>query len=99
MIEAARLCAKANGGQIVVSELCSYRRSAGRRSSHRPCRSVGELDLNGFSEPIEGFEVEWLPVEIGAEPAEVSLRARLEIAPAIGIVAHEVESAPSSPMC
>ena len=50
VIEAARLCARAEGGQILASDL--VRASAGRRSAHA-FTSLGELELKGLPEPIE----------------------------------------------
>ena len=50
VIEAARLCAKAGSGQILVTEL--VRATAGRRSNHA-FTSLGELELKGLPEPIE----------------------------------------------
>ena len=54
VIEAARLCAAAGAGQILVSDL--VHRIAGDRDRARP---VGELDLKGLPEPVAAFEVAW----------------------------------------
>ncbi len=58
VIEAARLCARAEGGQILVSDL--VRANAGRRSSHA-FSSLGALELKGLPEPVETLEVGWEP--------------------------------------
>ncbi len=52
--EAARLCNSAGGGQILVSG--TARALAGRRVE-ATLRSIGELELRGFDEPVEAFEV------------------------------------------
>ncbi len=56
--EAARLCAHAQGGQIIVNDL--VQRLGGSRHGHR-FRSLGGLELRGFSEPVRAFELEWDP--------------------------------------
>ena len=48
VVEAARLCARAEGGQILASEL--VRATAGRRSPHG-FQALGELELKGLPEP------------------------------------------------
>ena len=58
VIEAARLCAQADGGQILAADL--VRAMAGRRSPHA-FSSLGELELKGLPEPIETLEVGWEP--------------------------------------
>ena len=59
VIEAARLCARAEGGQILASDL--VRANAGRRSSHT-FTSLGELELKGLPEAIETLDVGWEPL-------------------------------------
>ena len=59
VIEAARLCARAEAGQILASDL--VRANAGRRSAHA-FTSLGELELKGLPEPIETLEVGWEPL-------------------------------------
>jgi predicted ATPase len=58
-VEAARLCATAEGGQIVVSAL--VRQVGGAREDDR-FRSLGALELKGISEPVEAFELHWEPL-------------------------------------
>ena len=60
VIEAARLCGLASGGQILVADL--VRAMAGRRSSHT-FSSLGALDLKGLSDPVETLEVGWEPLD------------------------------------
>lgn len=58
VIEAARLCAQADGSQILVADL--VRAMAGRRSPHA-FASLGQIGLKGLPEPIETLEVVWEP--------------------------------------
>ena len=51
VVEAARLCAHAAGGQIVVNAL--VRQLAGSRDGHR-FRSLGDLELKGISASVSG---------------------------------------------
>ncbi len=84
VVEAARLCAKAEGGQILVSDL--VRAMAGRRSSHT-FTSLGELELKGLLEPIETLLVSWEP--LGADDpgsGRVPLPTRLTQRPAVGVI-------------
>ena len=53
VVEAARLCARAEGGQILIADV--VRANAGRRSPHA-FTSLGELELKGLPEPIETLE-------------------------------------------
>jgi class 3 adenylate cyclase/tetratricopeptide (TPR) repeat protein len=56
VIEAARLCAAANGGQILASDV--VRAMVGR---HAPVElvSIGELELKGLPDPVPVVEVRW----------------------------------------
>ena len=63
VIEAARLCAAAGGGQILVTEI--VRLLAGTGGGHR-CTPVGALDLKGLPAPVPACEAAWEPL---AEPS------------------------------
>ncbi len=54
VVESARLCAHAEGGQIVVNAL--VRQLAGSRDGHS-FQSLGGLELKGISEPVQAFEL------------------------------------------
>ncbi len=56
VVEAARLCAAANGGQILASDL--VRALAGSRTDLE-LRSLGGLELKGLPEPLPSCEVVW----------------------------------------
>ena len=57
VVEAARLCANADGGQIVASDVVA-RLARGAEHGFRP---LGPIELRGFPEPVEAFEVTWTP--------------------------------------
>jgi class 3 adenylate cyclase/tetratricopeptide (TPR) repeat protein len=61
VVEAVRLCARCDTGQILATVL--VRAMAGRRS-RQECRSIGELTLKGLPDPIETVEVVWEPLEV-----------------------------------
>jgi class 3 adenylate cyclase len=69
VIEAARLCARASGGQILASDL--VRGLAGSGSDH-VFIPVGPLDLKGLPAPVLACEVGWEPL-----PAAVPLPSLL----------------------
>jgi class 3 adenylate cyclase len=91
VIEAARLCARAEGGQILASDL--VRANAGRRSSHS-FTSIGELELKGLPDPIETLEVGWEPLgEHAPASGRVPLPARLSHRPGVGVIGRTSELA------
>ncbi len=91
VIEAARLCARAEGGQILASDL--VRANAGRRSSHS-FTSLGELDLKGLPEPVEALQVGWEPLGADAPGSgRVPLPTGLTHRPAVGVIGRENELA------
>jgi class 3 adenylate cyclase/tetratricopeptide (TPR) repeat protein len=57
VIEAARLCAAAGGGQILASEMVRW---LVRGGEHR-FSAVGPLELKGLPEPVAACEVVWEP--------------------------------------
>jgi tetratricopeptide (TPR) repeat protein len=83
-VEAARLCAKAEGGQIVVNEL--VRLVAGAREGDN-FRSLGAIELKGISEPVPAFELRWEPLR----PFDISLPERLGELPTTGYVGRVAE--------
>jgi hypothetical protein len=86
VVEAARLCAAATGGQIMVSDL--VRKIGGAREGHS-FRSLGCLDLKGLSEPVQAFELEWKPARGGG----IALPGRLCEVPPTGYVGRLAERA------
>jgi class 3 adenylate cyclase/tetratricopeptide (TPR) repeat protein len=73
VVEAARLCARCEGGQILATDI--VRAMAGRRNRHE-CRSLGELELKGLPDPIETVEVAWAALE--PEDFAVPLPSRID---------------------
>jgi class 3 adenylate cyclase len=64
VIEAARLCATASGGQIVAFEMVRWLvRGGGHRFS-----PLGALDLKGLPEPVPACEVAWEPLPQASVP-------------------------------
>ena len=66
VVEAARLCDQAAGGQILTTEL--LKAMVGRHSTHE-FASVGDLELKGLPDPVAAVEVRWEPESVaGAIP-------------------------------
>jgi class 3 adenylate cyclase/tetratricopeptide (TPR) repeat protein len=83
VVEAARLCAVAAAGQIVISDVV---RSLARGRGHT-FTSLGELTLKGLPEPVASFAVQWAPLAVG-----MPLPARLTKAP-LAMFGRDAESA------
>jgi class 3 adenylate cyclase len=64
VIEAARLCAAAAGGQILASEIVRWMARSGG-STFSP---VGSLELKGLPEPVPTVEVGWEPLAQSSVP-------------------------------
>lgn len=65
VVEASRLCAKADGGQVLLPELT--RLMVGQRGNH-DFRSVGALKLKGMPEPVDVCELRWVPLPAASVP-------------------------------
>ena len=61
VVEAARLCAKAQGGEILTTE---FVRMFARSRSTVELESVGALELKGLDEPVETYRVRWVAAEL-----------------------------------
>lgn len=72
VVEAARLCAKAAGGQVLLAELT--RLMVGRRGEHT-FHPMGELQLKGLPEPVAACELVWEPLTAATTPLPPRLRA------------------------
>jgi class 3 adenylate cyclase len=81
VVEASRLCAAADAGQILAADL--VRQLAGRRVrlEYRP---MGELQLRGLPDPVAAIELFWEPA--ADDDRGVPLPPRLEILPNVGSV-------------
>jgi class 3 adenylate cyclase/tetratricopeptide (TPR) repeat protein len=86
VVEAARLCAAAVGGQILVADV--VRVLAGNRGGHS-YRALGALDLKGLSESLPACEVAW------SESADVALALPSPLATPMsaGLVGRDAELA------
>jgi class 3 adenylate cyclase/tetratricopeptide (TPR) repeat protein len=88
VIEAARLCALCEGGQILVADVVQL--TAGRRNRHK-CHPVGTLTLKGLPDPVATVEVHWDPLIEVESVAVVPLPTRLAPRPQAGVVGREGE--------
>ena len=64
VIEAARLCGAAEGGQIIASETVRWL----ARSSECSFTPLGTLELKGLPEPVPAVQVDWAPLPESAVP-------------------------------
>ena len=85
VVEAARLCARCEGGQVLATEW--VRLTAGRRNRHE-CRPGGTFAVEGLPEPVETVDVVW---ELGGGGASIPLPGRLAVRPAVGVVGRTGE--------
>jgi class 3 adenylate cyclase/tetratricopeptide (TPR) repeat protein len=90
VVEAARLCAACESGQILATDL--VRAMAGRRNSHE-CRAVGPLTLKGLPDTVETVEVTWTAMPGDESSRGVPLPGRLAVRPPVGVIGREVEAA------
>ena len=90
VIEAARLCARCEGGQVLATDL--VRALAGRRVRHE-YRLIGPLQLKGLPEPVDCVEVLWVSLEDGDAGGTVPLPRRLGSRPFTGVVGRETDLA------
>jgi len=75
VVEAARLCGVADGGQILATDV--VRLMAGRHATQEFV-AVGDLDLKGIPEPVPTVEVVWEPADTaGGVRGQIPLPARL----------------------
>ncbi|HET6997364.1 MAG TPA: AAA family ATPase [Solirubrobacterales bacterium] len=86
VIEASRLCAAAEGDEVLVSEL------AGTTASRRDhdLHPVGELSLKGLPDPLTAFRLAW---QTGEEEPGPPLPPRLREAPRVEFVGRAEERA------
>jgi class 3 adenylate cyclase len=89
VIEAARLCAAATGGQILTTEL--VRVLVGERGGHG-FSVLGERELKGLPGSVSVWAVAWSP-EPELETVPLPLPGRLELADAARFVGREPERA------
>jgi class 3 adenylate cyclase/tetratricopeptide (TPR) repeat protein len=89
VVEAARLCATCEGGQVLAADI--VRAMAGRRNRHL-CRSFGALTLKGLPDPVETVEVLWEILGEADTGTAVTLPGRLAVRPAVGVVGRDAET-------
>ncbi len=88
VVEAARLCAAAAAGQILVTD--TVRALAGSRGGHA-CTSLGPIELKGLAEPVPTVEVGWAPLAEAGRLAPVPLPPRLAFESAWSFVGRSGE--------
>ena len=87
VVEAARLCAAAVGGEILVAELV---RLLARGRGGFVFEPIGELELKGFSDPVAACRVTWDPVVEADQAGDtVALPHALVVPSATGYVGRE----------
>lgn len=81
VVEAARLCDVAVGGQVLANDL--VRALAGSRGGH-VFTSIGGVELKGLPEPLPVVEVGWAPLadQGGVAPVPLPPRLAREVSPA-----------------
>jgi class 3 adenylate cyclase/tetratricopeptide (TPR) repeat protein len=84
VIEAARLCAMCERGQIFSADL--VRAMAGRRHRYAS-RPLGPLALKGLPDPVDSVEILWEPLD----GTDIPLSSRLSVRPAVGTVGRDDE--------
>jgi class 3 adenylate cyclase len=87
VVEAARLCDGARGGQVLVTGLV---RAVAARHGHT-FHGAGMLHLRGLPEPVDGYTVQWEPLEASAE--QLPLQRRLQVPPDGEYVGRDREQA------
>lgn len=87
VVEAARLCATAHGGQILATEI--VRHLAGSRLAHETT-PVGPLELKGLDDPVPAVSVSWRPRSEAPDP-ELPLPLRLRRSPGAAFVGRAAE--------
>jgi class 3 adenylate cyclase len=85
VVEAVRLCARADGGQILATDLV---RVVGGRDGH-PFLALGDLELRGLPRPVPTCEVGWEPAR--GPSGRLPLPARLRARPPTAYVGRAVE--------
>ncbi len=90
VIEAARLCATCEPGQILASDLA--RMLAGRRIQ-AGFRLVGPVELKGLPEPVQVVEVEWEPLAPARSRVPLPGRLAAHCAARMDLVGREAELA------
>jgi tetratricopeptide (TPR) repeat protein len=86
VVEASRLCAKAHGGQVLVTEM--VRAMAANRVVGK-FESLGAIELKGLPDPVPVHEVAWQ----GMVEAALPLPPRLQADPTLAFVGRAAERA------
>lgn len=88
VIEAARLCDKAEGGGILVPELVKLMMGGRGTELLRP---AGTVELKGIPDPVTVYEIAWEPLAAEETGPAAALPPRLMGVPPLGYVGREAE--------
>ena len=75
VVEASRLCARAEGGEILATDMI---RLLARSRGGFEFEPVGELELKGLENPVTVHRVHWEPLTSTAESPALAVPSRLE---------------------
>lgn len=87
VVEAARLCAAAIGGQILLADIVRIL-TRGRGHDITP---LGEIELKGLPEPVATCELIWAPAAFDPTDSPIPLQQRVAAAPTVGFVGRAAE--------
>ncbi len=88
VVEAARVCALCEGGQILLTDAVRF--MVGRRSSHQ-LEPLGERELKGLPEQVALFDVKWEPTKSATSGIPLPDRLDARTAPQFGYFGRERE--------
>jgi class 3 adenylate cyclase len=86
VVEAARLCAAATSGQVLVADVVRVLLGSRAEVTLRP---VGELTLKGLPDPVAACEVDWAP--LATRTLDLPLPRAFSIAPRFSLAGRDVE--------
>jgi class 3 adenylate cyclase/tetratricopeptide (TPR) repeat protein len=87
VVEAARLCAGATGGRILLTDVV---RAMSRGRGH-VIAPLGELPLKGLPEPVAVCQLAWEPEEAAGDVRSIPLQTRVAAPVAVGFVGRAAE--------
>ena len=86
VVEAARLCAEAEGGRVLATQLVQL--TSGRRAVQE-FGPPADIVLKGFEEPVTVVDVLWSPEEDAGRASPVPLPTRCAVVPDAGFVGRD----------
>src|SRR5258708_17722110 len=89
VVEAARLCALADGGQILATDI--VRSLVGSRGGHQ-FTALGSRVLKGIAEPVVVAQVDWVPVDDQPVVSQWPVPSPLDFDPVFGVARRDPET-------